>query len=114
MSTRLGAASATTTHLSPDQLARLRTLLMEEQAIQESRADDLRDPADIEADLAKVLLERCQETLDEIDAALRLHDQGNYGACTACGSPIPYERLVALPAASRCVSCQSNQDRVLR
>ena len=114
MSTRLEAASTAPTHLSLDQLARLRVLLIEEQALQRTRAAELRDPADMEPDLAQVLLERCQETLDEIEAALRLHDQGAYGACSACGAAIPYERLEALPGAHRCVSCQSSQERVLR
>ena len=114
MSARLEAASTAPTHLAPDQLAHLWALLLEEQALQRTRAAELRDPADMEPDLAQVLLERCQETLDEIETALRLHDQGTYGACSTCGVAIPYERLEALPAASRCVSCQSNQDRVLR
>lgn len=114
MPTRLEAVSPALTHLSADQLAHLRALLVEEQALQQTRAAELRDPADMEPDLATVLLERCQETLDEIEVALRMHDEGRYGACAICGSAVPYERLEVLPAASRCVACQSSQDRELR
>lgn len=114
MSTRLEAAPAATSHLSPVQLERLRRLLVEEHVLQQARAIELQDPLDLEPDLAEVLLARCQDALDEIVEALALLDRGAYGACSACGSVIPYERLEAVPAARRCVSCQTGRDRVLR
>ena len=113
MSTRLRAAPAAVTHISPAQLARLRRSLLTERAVQQARAVELQDPADLEADLAELLLVRCQEALDEIEEALRLIEAGAYGLCTACGTAIPYERLEAV-AATRCVACQAGRDRVLR
>jgi len=114
MSTRLEATPAAVTHLSPEQLARLRHLLVEEHAVQETRAAELQDAPDLEPDLTEVLLGRCQEAKDEIEEALRILDLGVYGLCAACGSAITYERLEAVPAARRCVPCQSGRDRVLR
>jgi RNA polymerase-binding transcription factor DksA len=81
-------------------------LLVEEQDIQRTRAVELQDAPDLEPDLAELLLVRCREALDEITQALQLLDQGAYGLCLVCGIPIPYERLEAVPATRRCVSCQ--------
>jgi RNA polymerase-binding transcription factor DksA len=114
MSTRLDTAPTVATHLSLEQLARLRGLLVEEHVIQQTRAVELQDPPDLEPDLAEVLLARCLEALDEVDDALRLLGSGAYGLCSACGSAIPYERLEAVPATRHCVSCQSGRGRGLR
>ena len=114
MSTRLQAARAVASHLSPVQSERLHRLLIEEHILQQARAVELQDPPDLEPDLAEVLLARCREALEEIKEALELLGRGLYGACSACGTPIPYERLEAVPAAQRCVSCQASHDRVLR
>ena len=113
MPTQLAAPTAVT-HLSSEQLTSLRRLLTEERAIQKARAVELQDPPDLEPDLAEVLLVRCHETLDEIEAALRLIDRGAYGLCSGCGAPIPYERLEAVPAARHCVPCQSGRARLPR
>jgi RNA polymerase-binding transcription factor DksA len=113
MSTRVQAAPVAS-RLSPTQVERLRRLLAEEQAAQQARAVELQDPVDLEPDLAEVLLARCQETLDEIETALALISQGLYGACSQCRAAIPYERLEAVPATQRCVSCQASFDRALR
>lgn len=114
MSTRLQADPAARTHLTRSQLARLRRLLLEEHIVQQARVVELQDPPDLEPDLAHVLLVRCQETLEEIEEALDLIEQAAYGLCAGCRTEIPYERLEALPAARRCVSCQAGHARVLR
>ncbi|HET9769539.1 MAG TPA: TraR/DksA C4-type zinc finger protein [Acidimicrobiia bacterium] len=114
MATRLEAAPAAVTHLSPAQLDRLRALLLDELGLQESRALELQDAPDIEPDLAGVLLLRCQEAIEEIEEALRLFDDGAYGRCSGCAAEISYERLEAVPAAQRCVSCQSGRERLPR
>lgn len=106
MSTRLRAAPAPARHLSVAQVSRLRCWLAEEQVIQQTRAVELQDSPDLEPDLAELLLLRCREALDEIEEALRLIDRGTYGLCSVCGTAIPYERLEAVPATRRCVSCQ--------
>lgn len=50
----------------------------------------------------------------EIDAALVRVDDGSYGACTRCGSPIPEERLDAVPYAALCVACKRDEERLGR
>jgi RNA polymerase-binding transcription factor DksA len=114
MSTRLQAVPATTSHLSRVQLEHLRRLLVQEHLLQRTRAVELQDPPDLEPDLAAVLLARCWEALAEVEEALTLIGRGDYGACSGCGSAIPYERLEVVPAAQRCASCQAGRDRVLR
>ncbi|HEV3364823.1 MAG TPA: TraR/DksA C4-type zinc finger protein [Acidimicrobiia bacterium] len=114
MSTRLEATAVAANHLSAEQLAGLHMLLLEEHIAQQTRAVELEDPADLEPDLAEVLLIRCQEALAEVEAALRLFDEGTYGLCVACGAAIRFERLEAVPAARHCVSCQAVRDREVR
>ena len=43
-------------------------------------------------------LEAVQRWLDRMDA-------GTYGVCAACGSGIPYDRLLVFPEAPECGSC---------
>lgn len=62
---------------------------------------DLQNETDI-AILAHELTE-----LREIDAALLRIKAGTYGICTVCHEPIPLARLLAQPAAQRCVACQA-------
>lgn len=51
----------------------------------------------------------CSVILD-IDAALRRIRQGNYGYCPQCGSAMSTDRLIALPMAPMCGSCQRTRD----
>jgi DnaK suppressor protein len=44
-------------------------------------------------------------------AALARVDDGTYGLCVDCQSPVPEPRLEARPATERCVPCQSKRDR---
>lgn len=44
------------------------------------------------------------------EARKRLGDPG-FGECEECGSAIPLARLVAYPAARRCIGCQTNFER---
>jgi RNA polymerase-binding transcription factor DksA len=109
MPARLDAPSAS--DLSADQLDRLHRLLVQEHTAQQARAVELQDPVDLEPDLADVLLARCYEAMEDIDAALARMGAGSYGSCLACGNAIPYERLEVVPAADRCVACQADRDR---
>jgi RNA polymerase-binding transcription factor DksA len=52
------------------------------------------------------LEEGAQQTLEEINAALRRIDEGTYGMCPVCGNPIGAERLRALPWARLCIDDQ--------
>jgi DnaK suppressor protein len=52
------------------------------------------------------LEEGAQQTLKEVEAALRRLDDGSYGMCQICGKPIGVERLRALPWARLCIDDQ--------
>lgn len=57
------------------------------------------------------LLGHAQSVLAELDGALSRLARGGYGRCGACGSPIDPERLVALPATTRCIACARHRER---
>jgi RNA polymerase-binding transcription factor DksA len=57
-------------------------------------------------ELDEGLEEGAQQTLAEIDAALRRIDDGSYGVCEVCGKPIAPQRLAAIPWARRCIDDQ--------
>ena len=49
------------------------------------------------------LEEGVQQTVDQIDAALRRIEDGTYGNCEVCGQQIAALRLEAIPWATRCI-----------
>lgn len=79
----------------------LRTVELDQTAVGRlSRMDSLQNQA-----LSAGLREREAARLAQIlDALERLKD-GSYGACTSCGSPIPFERLFVFPEAPECAAC---------
>ena len=52
------------------------------------------------------LLVNEQALLTEVLQALKRIDDGRYGMCIACGSPIPEKRLEAIPWAARDIKCE--------
>ena len=72
-----------------------------------------------ESDFAQVQAERANtQTIRKVlerdrEQAERARDrqvQGVYGICEDCGRTIGDERLVALPDATRCVTCQAKSE----
>jgi DnaK suppressor protein len=57
------------------------------------------------------IIEIEQAELAQIEKALSLIDEGEYGKCEECGDPIAIERLKALPFATTCVACKRDQER---
>src|SRR5438094_6021768 len=51
------------------------------------------------------LIQNEEQVLEEIREALNRINQGTYGKCEECGSPIPKARLQALPYTRHCVDC---------
>lgn len=49
--------------------------------------------------------------LREIQAAEDRLERGSCGICTDCGATIDFERLLAWPTATRCVSCQDAHEK---
>jgi len=52
------------------------------------------------------LLEARTQERVQLDEALRRLDDGTYGICEDCETPISPGRLRALPFAKRCITCQ--------
>jgi|HubBroStandDraft_1064217.scaffolds.fasta_scaffold06064_2 DnaK suppressor protein len=51
------------------------------------------------------LLSRAEAEVASLEGAVGRLAGGEYGRCTGCGSPIPAERLAALPATPVCLAC---------
>lgn len=49
-----------------------------------------------------------------LDMALERIADGTFGLCRSCGGTITRERLEAVPTATMCVSCKSEEDRKKR
>jgi phage/conjugal plasmid C-4 type zinc finger TraR family protein len=73
-----------------------------------------------ESDFAQILSDKAttesvQRLLDEnrlqAERATSRKATGEYGVCEDCGQKISAERLEFLPEATRCVSCQTRQER---
>ncbi len=50
-----------------------------------------------------------QDLMGQIDRAIARIDEGKYGICEGCGSPISPARLEAMPAARFCIDCASKR-----
>ena len=84
----------------------------------QARAEVLREEiredtqADLNAEPEAVALRLDVAELRAVEAALaRLHAP-EFGLCADCAAQIPYSRLSANPAASRCIACQAMHERV--
>ena len=53
-------------------------------------------------ELALNLASGRQESIYDIEEAIRRIDEGTYGVCESCGGPIEHPRLKALPFAKKC------------
>jgi DnaK suppressor protein len=60
------------------------------------------------------LADRERRLLNKIRYALGRIDQGEYGTCESCGSPITYPRLKARPVATMCIDCKTEAEQIER
>lgn len=79
-------------------------------------ASEVPDPGDqsfanLSVDLGNAAVTRDLHELRAVELARKRMDSGTYGECASCGYPIPFERLMAMPAAERCAPCQQNFER---
>ncbi len=72
----------------------------------DSPTDDRTD--DFDREFALNLVSSEQDSLYEIDDALRRIQRATYGKCEYCEGSIEINRLRALPFARNCLQCQSN------
>jgi DnaK suppressor protein len=89
-------------------------------AAQVAAAANARDTGDEEDD---AVFDELSTLLDEYDrqqahlledALQRLASDEDYGVCSDCGEPIPFERLRAVPWANRCAEDQERFEEQLR
>ena len=85
----------------------------------ESESENLSELSDLDQHQAEVatetfererdfsILEEVEAELHDIERALRRLDDGTYGICEHCSTPIDPERLEAVPAARFCVKHQA-------
>lgn len=59
-----------------------------------------------------VVRQHKSDLLKRIEEALLRIERGVYGNCSDCAEPIPEKRLVAMPFAKRCNTCQETYDEV--
>ena len=53
----------------------------------------------------KLFLEKIQKAIEKIE-------DGSFGTCEECGSPISAKRLEARPETTLCIRCKEDQERV--
>lgn len=116
--------------MEPDRLLVFRKLLEERLASLESsfgaRLGELVDQRDVLADTTDIATEESDRDLtlrmhdherkvvDEIRAAIRRIDDGDYGVCEACGDDIGERRLLARPMATHCIDCMTEIEATQR
>lgn len=100
-------------------LAREAEMLAEIEAGQEAVDDatsvDMKEVSDLEDQASKrerttvqdAEVQRDSNELADVRAALARLTDGSYGTCIDCGQPIELQRMVAMPAAARCIACQT-------
>ncbi len=67
---------------------------------------------DISEDVSLRMLSTHRDAMRDIDEAVRKIDEGTYGICEECGEAISEKRLSILPAATLCIDCQENKERL--
>jgi RNA polymerase-binding transcription factor DksA len=74
-----------------------------------SNTDDEHDPEGttiaFERSQVSALHSQAVSDVAALERTLADLDDEDFGSCDDCGDPIGFERLVALPAARRCVEC---------
>lgn len=56
-------------------------------------------------EINELALEKARQRIVILRNVLDRVDTSGYGICVKCNKPIPFERLKAIPSATRCVSC---------
>jgi DnaK suppressor protein len=81
--------------------------------------DALADTTDIaseesDRDMTLRMHDHERRLVEEIRAALKRLDEGDYGVCEACGDEIGEKRLLARPMATHCIDCMTELETTQR
>ncbi|MDZ4185636.1 MAG: TraR/DksA family transcriptional regulator [Desulfuromonadales bacterium] len=104
-----------------DVLERLRQEVLREvratgDASRQLDADDVPDLGDMstrsyDRDVLYNLSEVQRQKIRDIDTALELLEQGDYGICVRCGDEIAPKRLEVRPFSRYCIECKTEVER---
>ena len=113
--------------MNTDQIAQLKFMLearlqevsrdgrRRDSIVVEKAADTIDDTLLAEQrDIATQLIDRDFSEMRLIEAALRRIRDGTFGVCLRCEEPISLRRLLAVPHAAFCITCQGLVDRDAR
>lgn len=83
---------------------------------EQNLSKDVGDEADVasqtfERELLFEMEDSERVILDDIEAALRKIEKGDFGLCESCHKSISAPRLKAMPWARNCIACQSRSER---
>jgi DnaK suppressor protein len=116
--------------LEPERLEMFRKILKDRLSALESAAqsrlgelvdqrDSLADTTDIaseesDRDMTLRMQDHERKIVDEIRAALKRLQEGEYGVCEACGDEVGDRRLLARPTARHCIDCMTEIEATQR
>lgn len=98
--------------LTDAQLTMLRHMLEQQRAFRLEQLAELHRPGvpgplgSADDEVFTSLAAGARAALRDVQNALWRMDEGQYGLCTACATPLPLEVLEILPQASACQPCQ--------
>jgi DnaK suppressor protein len=78
-------------------------------ALREEVGEDVQADLNAEPEAMELALDVAE--LRAVEAALARVHTPEFGICGDCGAEIPYARLSANPAATRCIGCQAQRER---
>ncbi len=116
--------------MEPERLEMFRKILKDRLSALESAAqsrlgelvdqrDSLADTTDIaseesDRDMTLRMQDHERKIVDEIRAALKRLQEGEYGVCEACGDEVGDRRLLARPTARHCIDCMTEIEATQR
>lgn len=97
-------------------LARLRADADPDNLGETDPGDDLLDRAldSSERETSYKIVEIESSAVEQIDDAIARIESGSYGVCEVCGEAIPPARLKAMPSATMCIQCKSEEEQYAR
>ena len=75
----------------------------------DNAASDTDAAEESDHDRVSAMVDELHVKLAEIEAALARIEEGTYGVCSECGTPISESRLSVLPMAVMCTDCESTK-----
>jgi DnaK suppressor protein len=112
--------TTTTPTLTASHRARLRDALEQQRAFRIDQLAELQRaawlgyPNEVDRQIGQSLTAGARAALHDVLAALHRMDEGGYGSCANCGTPLTAEQLEVLPQAPLCIPCQRGISRQRR